>query len=130
MSNAVTRPELISEESQLDMNSMDEKLLLTTAMNGVYVYDIRNLAKRLYTFDSHAARVTKAMWSPYSMNVFASASIDRKVSILDLNRIEVTKRTDDFHNTMQGLIVSCFEVVELENFSIILCCRIFDFLYF
>ena len=79
--------------------------MLTTSKNGVYIYDLRNLEKRLYSFNHHTKDVELALWSPHNPYVFASAGQDRRVSIMDLDKIEMPRYSDDFHNTMQGLLV-------------------------
>ena len=87
------------------MNKIDHKLLMTTSERGTYIYDMRNLSKRLFTFDLHSGRVNCASWSPYNQNVFASAGEDRKVVIMDLSRIEIPRYSDDFYNVNQGRVV-------------------------
>lgn len=106
VSQVIERPTLYGFESKIDTNVQDPKLILTTTTNGVFVYDLRNLNKRLFTFENHSSEVVKAMWSPYNSNVFASASKDRRVVIMDTSRIEIPKFSDDYLNTQTGLIVS------------------------
>lgn len=110
----IERETLYGYESKIDVNVQDPKLILTTSTNGVFVYDLRNLNKRLFTFENHGQEVVKALWSPYNSTVFASASKDRRVVIMDTSRIEIPKFSDDYLNTQTGLIVSF--LLYLANF--------------
>jgi len=87
------------------MNSLDPTLMATTSQDGVFIYDLRNVAKRLFTFQHHLREVTQCKWSPHNTNVFATCSKDRRVAILDLSLIETPRFTDDFHNTDQAVQV-------------------------
>lgn len=102
----IDRDDIYGFPSKIDVNTQDPKLILTTSQNGVYIYDLRNLNKRLFTFENHTSEVVEAKWSPYNATVFASASADRRVFIMDTSRIEVPKFSDDYLNTQGGLIVS------------------------
>lgn len=100
------RPELEGIPSKIDCNELDPKLILSTSGKGVYIYDLRNLDKRLYTFNHHSKRVRQALWSPHNPAVFASSGDDRRVCIMDIEKIEIPRFSDDFHNTMQALLVN------------------------
>ena len=104
----IERETLYGFESKIDVNIQDPKILLTTSTNGVFVYDLRNLNKRLFTFENHTSEVTKAKWSPYNSSIFASSSEDRRVVIMDTNRVELPKYSDDYLSTQTGLIVIKF----------------------
>ena len=96
-------------DSKIDMNKLDFNLMLTSSENGAFIYDLRNMAKRLFTLSHHSAKVNNCKWSPYHYSMLASCSNDRRVAILDIHNIELPKFTDDFHNTDQALsVLSCF----------------------
>lgn len=89
----------ISFDSKIDMNKLDSNLMLTSSENGAFIYDLRNMAKRLFTLNHHSSKVTNCKWSPYHHSMLASCSQDRRVAILNIAHIELPKFTHDFHNT-------------------------------
>jgi len=77
-----------SEIFSLDFNPFNEYLFLTgSADKSIGLWDLRNLSKKLYSFETHLDNVVKVEWSPFAEPIFASASEDKRVNIWDLSKI-------------------------------------------
>lgn len=101
--NSVERGYIINPK--LDMNALDPTKILASTSNGVHVYDIRNLNKRLFTQDNQLGSTTQCLWSPHRDLVFATASNDRRVYVTDMGEVD-RHSMNEYNNIQQSLIVS------------------------
>jgi histone-binding protein RBBP4 len=61
----------------------------------VGLWDIRNLDRKLHSFECHTGSITQLAWSPHSPLHFASASEDRRIHIWNLDNIGAEQTPDD-----------------------------------
>jgi WD40 repeat protein len=81
----------------IDFNPYDEFLLVTGGSdNAVALWDLRNLGKKLHTFEGHNDGVFQVGWAPFEYGkILASCSSDRRVHIWDLSKIGDEQTPED-----------------------------------
>lgn len=92
---------------RLDMNALDTTKILCSSSKGSHVYDIRNLNKRVFSIENHTGRTTCALWSPHRDYVYATSSVDRHVSIMDMSEV------DRYSNNEPNVVQQANIVVQL-----------------
>lgn len=75
-------------ESKIDMNGLDPTKVLASSPQGVHVYDIRNLNKRIFSMDFGLGTPTQCKWSPHRDFVFGTSFTERQVAITDMGEID------------------------------------------
>jgi len=53
----------------------------------ISLWDLRNLNKKLHSFNNHNGEVYKVEWSPHSEVIFGSCSDDRRIIVYDCSKI-------------------------------------------
>lgn len=77
---------------------------LNNILQQIALFDRRNDARKLHTFEAHTDEVLSLQWSPHNPTVFASASSDRRINIWDLTQIGVEQTPDDAEDGPPELI--------------------------
>lgn len=102
---------MLSTRSVVSANPLDPNKLATNSERGIFVYDSRNLAKRLFSIEKHDKEVTKVKWSCHNPEVIASSSKDRTVSIINLADVDQQRGGNDFLSTSRCELVFFFKKV-------------------
>jgi histone-binding protein RBBP4 len=61
----------------------------------VALWDLRNMKRKVHSFEGHKGGVYQLEWAPFSETVLASCSSDRRVHVWDLSRIGEEQSPED-----------------------------------
>jgi len=71
-----------NEINSVDFNKFEENLLATGSKDKtVAIWDIRNMQKKVHSFEFHKDTVFNVRWSPFSGTLLGSTGKDRRVLI-------------------------------------------------
>jgi WD40 repeat protein len=80
----------------LAFNPYSEFILATgSADRTVALWDMRNLAVKLHSFENHADEIIQISWSPFNEAILASASGDRRINVWNLGKIGEEQDPED-----------------------------------
>lgn len=69
-------------------NPINEYVLATGSVDKtVVLHDIRNMKKKLHTFEGHTEEVFQIGWNVKNETILASCGADRRLMVWDLSRI-------------------------------------------
>ena len=84
------------EVNVLKFSPFDANLFLSASSdNTAALWDFRNLRFPLHVLEGHSGAVFSGAWSPVMRNVVATAGMDRRVIVWDLNRIGLEQTAEE-----------------------------------
>lgn len=69
------------------------------------MWDIRNFAKPLHTFEHHSDEIYQVLWNPANESIFASSSSDRRIMVWDTSKIGEQQSLEDTEEGPPELLV-------------------------
>lgn len=69
------------------------------------LWDLRNIKKKVHSFQVHADDVLQVGWNPQHESIFASAGADRRLNVWDLSRVGAEQDEEDAADGPPELLV-------------------------
>lgn len=84
----------------------------------IALWDMRNLSKKLHSFENHSDEILQVGWSPFHEACFASASADRRLNVsidsTDLRPIQNCRTFSFQGHTLTSCYCFTFRSIDLE----------------